>query len=388
MIKYLRSLSVAFLTALSLCAPSPVPAAGTLPLAMAQQVDINGQPLANCQVTFFVAGTPSTVQSSFADFGLTQAQSSPLNCDQTGRIPMFWLADGLIHVRLTDSFGAPIIDTTMQVLGPSSGGGGGGGTVDPTTIMATGDVKVRYGTGPLTGFVRCNALTIGNAGSGATERANADTQNLFVYLYNTDPNLVVSGGRSGNALNDFNAGKQLTMVDMRGRAAVGLGDMGNSPTTALLSTYFGNSPTTLGAAGGNQGAVIAATNLPPHTHNGSGSGLTGSENANHTHTGSGVTGAENQTHGHTIGAGQVYTPGGGPSGITAGGVSATAQTAAVTTGAESAQHNHNFSVTTGVESGAHQHPFSYSFTTDNGPGSSNPFPVVTPSMVMTYYMKL
>ncbi len=380
MIKSLKSLCIAALSAISIYA-GPVLAAGTLPLAMAQQIDINGQPLANCQVTFFVAGTPATVQSSFADFGLTQAQSSPLTCDQTGRIPMFWLADGLIHVRLTDSFGAPIIDTTMQVLGPSSGGGGGGGTVDPTTVLATGDVKARYGTGPLTGFVRMNALTIGNAVSGATERANADAQNLFVYLYNTDPNLTVSGGRSGNALNDFNAGKQLTLVDMRGRAPIGLGDMGNSATTALLSTYFGNSPTTLGAAGGNQGAALIAINLPPHGHGFS--GTTGSENANHTHTGSGNTGSESANHVH-----------GNSSLLTNSGLTAQANPGAViggtpvtpNTGIESASHTHSFSFTSSAESVAHQHAFSG--TTDNGPGNATPFPVVTPGMVMTFYMKL
>lgn len=383
MFKHLKSLVLTLCAALSLAVPAY--SAGTLPLAMAQQIDINGQPLANCQVTFFVAGIPATLQNNYADFGLTQAQSNPLSCDQTGRIPMFWLADGLIHVRLTDSFGTPIIDTTMQVLGPSSGGGGGGGTVDPTSIMSTGDIKARYGTGPLTGFVRCNALTIGNAGSGATERANADTQNLFVYLYNTDPNLVVSGGRTGNALNDFNAGKQMTLVDMRGRAPVGLGDMGNSATTALLSTYFGNSPTTLGAAGGNQGAALAASNLPPHTHNGSGSGTTGNNNADHTHTGAGTTSAEQQTHAHSYQSNNINSGGGAAFSVlvpigTGGG--------AFFSTTESAQHNHTYSFTTSGASANHQHPFSYAFTTDAGPGSSTPFPVVTPSMVMTFYMKL
>ncbi len=127
---------------------APALAAGTLPLAMVQQVDINGRPIAGCLVSFFVAGTVATPQNSFSDFGLTQNPNPILQCDQAGRVPMFWLADGLVHVRLTDAAGVSIIDTTMQVLGPSSGGGGGGSTVDPTSIMATGDAKVRYGTVP------------------------------------------------------------------------------------------------------------------------------------------------------------------------------------------------------------------------------------------------
>lgn len=242
---------------------SPAFAAGTLPLAMAQQIDINGQPLAACQVYFYVAGTVATPQNAYADFGLSASLGPQLSCDQTGRIPMFWLADGLIHVRLTDSSGLQIIDTTMQVLGPSSGGGGGGGTVDPTSIMATGDEKSRYGTGPLPGFVRENGLTIGNATSGATERANADTQALFIYLYGVDPNLVVSGGRTGNALNDYNANKTIVLPDMRGRVNAFLDDMGSTPSGRLTLSYFGCSPITLGCAGGSQNHTLTLAEIPP-----------------------------------------------------------------------------------------------------------------------------
>lgn len=259
---------------------SPSLAAGTIPLAMAQQVDINGAPLANCQVYFFVAGTPASPQNAFSDFALSQALPNPLSCDQSGRIPMFWLADGLIHVRLTDSSGLQIIDTTMQVLGPSSGGGGGGGTVDPTTVLATGDEKVRYGAGSLAGFVRENGLTIGNATSGASERANSDTQALFVYLYNTDPNLVVSGGRGSNALADYNANKTISLPDMRGRINAFLDDMGNTAAGRLSSPYFA-SPTTLGAAGGLQNMPgLATSNLPPYTPTGSVAMTTASSGVN------------------------------------------------------------------------------------------------------------
>jgi microcystin-dependent protein len=242
---------------------APLSAAGTLPLAMAQQVDINGKPLAGCQVLFFVAGTVSSPQNSFSDFSLSQNPNSILNCDQFGRVPMFWLADGLIHVRLTDSTGIQVLDTTMQVLGPSSGGGGGGGTVDPTTVLSTGDAKIRYGTGPLSGFVRENGLTIGNGSSGATERANADTQALFIYLYGTDPNLVVSGGRTGNALNDYNANKTIAMPDMRGRMPIGLDDMGNSAAGRFGTAAFtAGSATVIGSTIGSTQITLARSDLP------------------------------------------------------------------------------------------------------------------------------
>lgn len=247
LLKRLKTLVISAFTALSL-GVGPVMAAGTTPLSLVQQFDSSGTPLAGCLLYFYVAGTVATPQNAYSDFGLTNALPNPLQCDQSGRVPQHWLADGLIHIRLTNSSGVVQVDTTMQVLGPSSGGGGGGGTVDPTTILATGDVKVKYGTGALSGFVRLNGLTIGSATSGATERANADTQNLFVYLYNADPNLTVSGGRTGNALNDFNSNKKLTLPDARNRSIAALGDMGNTDAALFLGNTFtsGNS-TTLGA---------------------------------------------------------------------------------------------------------------------------------------------
>lgn len=244
---------------------APVLAAGTTPLALAIQRDSEGNDTPGCLVNFYVAGTVATPQNAFADFGLTTSLGPVLTCDQAGRVPMHWLADGLIHVRLTTAAGTPIVDTTLQVLGPSSGGGGGGGvTIDPTTIFATGDEKTRYGIGALTGWVRENGLTLGNATSGATERANADTQALWIYLYTTDANLAVSGGRTGNALNDYNANKQLTLPDMRGRGDWFLADMGNSASTVLTAATCA-SPLVLGFACGNQTYTVLPANLPPYT---------------------------------------------------------------------------------------------------------------------------
>lgn len=246
---------------------APVLAAGTTPLALAIQRDSEGNDVPGCLVNFYIAGTVATPQNAYADFGLTTSLGPVLTCDQAGRVPMHWLADGLIHVRLTTSAGTPIVDTTMQVLGPSTGGGGGGSTVDPTTIASTGDEKTRYGVGVIAGWVRENGLTIGNATSGASERANADTQVLWIYLYTTDANLAVSGGRTGNALNDYNAGKQLTLPDMRGRVNGFLADMGNSASTVLTAASCA-SPTVLGFACGNQTATLLIGNLPPITSSG------------------------------------------------------------------------------------------------------------------------
>lgn len=266
--KALKSLVFSLAAAVSLWTGAPALAAGTTPLSLVQQFDSSGAPLAGCQLYFFFAGSNSALQNAYQDFGLTVPLSNPVTCDQSGRVPQHWLADGLIHIRLTDSAGLAYVDTTMQVLGPSSGGGGGGSTVDPTTVLQTGDMKARYATGPIAGFVRANGLTLGNATSGATERANADTQALFISLYQSDPNLVVSGGRTGNALTDYNANKTIALPDGRGRLIAGLDDMGNSAAGRLTAAYFGTSATVLGATGGAQNQTLLTANLPAFTPTG------------------------------------------------------------------------------------------------------------------------
>lgn len=264
--------------------------AGTDPLALVQQFDQNGQPLAGCQLYFYVAGTVATPQQEYSDYGLTQPLPNPLSCDQTGRIPMHWLAAGLIHIRLTDANGTVYVDTTMQVLGPSSGGGGGGGGsgVDPTTIFATGDEKIRFTSETLTGWVILNGQTIGSATSGASQRANADTQNLFVYLWqncaspSSNNHCTVVGGLGSSALSDFNANKQIMLPDMRDRDVVGRDCMGNICAGGILSTNIasghGDGPDTAAAWGGlaNQTAstTIAQANLPNVNFNVSGISLT------------------------------------------------------------------------------------------------------------------
>jgi hypothetical protein len=237
-------------------------AAGTIAFSLSQQLDQYGNPLSGCQLYTIQAGTTSTPQNAYKDTALTLPQPNPMTCDAAGRLPQFFLADGQIKIRLTDKFGVPqVVADNILVIGPS-GGGGGGGTVDPTTIAATGDMKVSYGTGTLGGWVRANGRTIGSATSGATERANADTQALFQYLWTADPNLTVSGGRGANSLADWTANKAITLPDYRGRVIAGLDDMGNSAAGRLSASYFGATATTLGASGGAESTTLTLPQLP------------------------------------------------------------------------------------------------------------------------------
>jgi hypothetical protein len=141
-------------------------------------------------------------------------------------LPQFFVADGSIKLRLTDKNGVQIFTQDGLLVVGASSGGGGGSPVDPTTILQTGQMINMYNTGVLTGFVRANGRTIGSATSGATERANADCQTLFQYLWGADANLAVSGGRGASAAADWAANKTLTLPDSRGRTIAGLDDMG------------------------------------------------------------------------------------------------------------------------------------------------------------------
>lgn len=267
---FLRS---ALACVLALGAAPAARAAGTTPLALVQQFDQSGQPLAGCLVYFYVAGTVATPQQVYQDFGLTQTAPNPLQCDQSARVPQHWLADGLIHVRLTSAAGVVQLDSTLQVLGPSSGGGGGGGTtVDPSAVASTGDIKVRLSGEILIGWTILNGQTIGSATSGATQRANSDTQAQFVYLWGQcdDTKCPVPGGRGLTALADFNGNKQITLPDMRGKVPVGRDCMGGACAGILLASNITSGGSdgvdTPGAGGGlaNQTAktTLSAANIP------------------------------------------------------------------------------------------------------------------------------
>jgi hypothetical protein len=246
-----------------------VHAAGTVPgFSLTPQFNLSGAVMPGCKLYVIQAGTVATPQNSYQDTGLTVAQPNPLTCDASGRLPQWFVADGLIKVRLTDKNGLQVfVGDNLLVVGPSSGGGGGGGTIDPTTIATTGDVKATYGIGAITGWVRMNGRTVGSSTSGATERANSDVQALFSYLWNTDANLTVSGGRGANAAADWAANKTIALPDGRGRSMSGLDDMGNSDSSRLAGSLLASCRLALGCAGGESAHVLSASEIPSITSN-------------------------------------------------------------------------------------------------------------------------
>jgi len=255
--------------------------AGTIPLSMTQQLDEFGAPLAGGRLYLIQAGTTSTPQNGYQDSALTLPWPNPIVLDASGRLPQFFLADGSIKIRLVDVNGVEKLVADGIIVTGASSGGGGGSPVDPTTVLQTGWLQPIYGVGVISGFVRCNARTIGSATSGATERANADTSALYSFLWNGDPNLAVSTGRGASAAADYAASKTIALPDWRGRALAFLDDMGASAAGRLTSTYFGTAATVLGAASTpTESKALATGNLPAQTPTGSvgGSGLTYSFN--------------------------------------------------------------------------------------------------------------
>ncbi len=258
--------------------------AGTIfGLALSQQFDDNGDPLAGCKLYIYDAGT-STPAVAYEDFGLTVGLelSHPMVADSAGRIPQFWLADGSYRVRLVDADGNEIFDmSSVTALGASSGSVSTGSGVSDTALIQTGDFIWNPVSGTRTGFVRANGRTIGSSSSGGTERASSDCEDLFLFLWNNFSNsdCAVSGGRGGSAAADWAANKTIATLSMRGRCPYGLDDMGNSAASIISGA------TTAAAALGQESKVLVQGNLPSLNFSHS---LTA---ASHTHDTSGMTAA-------------------------------------------------------------------------------------------------
>ncbi|MCY1741152.1 hypothetical protein [Ensifer sp. SL37] len=99
-------------------------------------------------------------------------------------------------------------------------------------VVPTGAVAGFRMTTPPTGWIKENGGTIGSAASGATNRANADTQALFTLLWtNFDQTALPIQNSSGavttrgaSAAADFAAAKRMPLFDSRSRFLRGADD--------------------------------------------------------------------------------------------------------------------------------------------------------------------
>jgi hypothetical protein len=138
-----------------------------------------------------------------------------------------------------------------------SEGSGNWRALAPVSEFTTGDVKTTYKSIADPGWVMMNDGSIGNQFSAATTRANSDTLNLFLLLWNNiaDAWAPVSGGRGANAQADFDANKRLTLPRALGRSISASG-AGSSLTNRALGEYLGV-----------ETVALTSSNNGPHTHN-------------------------------------------------------------------------------------------------------------------------
>ena len=134
--------------------------------------------------------------------------------------------------------------------------------VTTTSAFNTGDVKITLKTTADSGWVLMDDKTIGNAASGATGRANADTVDLFTLLWNNTNNTdcPVTGlgspiaDRGASAAADFAANKMIALPKALGRA---------------LATYgsgSGLTARTLGQTTGVETHPLTTAELATHSH--------------------------------------------------------------------------------------------------------------------------
>jgi microcystin-dependent protein len=143
------------------------------------------------------------------------------------------------------------------------------GALNPPGVM-----QDYCGTTAPTGWVLASGRTIGSATSGGTERANADTVDLYTLLWdsfaNTELPIQDSTGtattRGASAAADFAANKRMPVPDLRGRIPAGKDNMGGTTASRLTSGGSGITGTTMGAAGGVQTVTLQATEMPVHNH--------------------------------------------------------------------------------------------------------------------------
>lgn len=172
---------------------------------------------------------PTVALNGLAALIVTKQGGQPL---AIGDMP----AGGMLELVVTSS--------GFQLLNPAHGGIWTG-TIVPTFRAIAQD-----------GWLLMNDLTIGNAGSGATGRANNDTEALFIVLwdYVTNTYAPVSGGRGASAQADHAALKTIALPKMLGRAMCVAGSGAGLTVRGLGQTL------------GEETHLLTVAEMPTHKH--------------------------------------------------------------------------------------------------------------------------
>lgn len=369
-----------------------------------------GSPAAGALAYFFVGGT-TTPLTVYEDAGEGTPQTDPVEADTNGRWPNVFIPFlDSYDVKVTTASGTQLYyPTNIPNADPNPSATTGTILTSSSQLFQTGGMRfeVAVGAAP-TGWVRANGLTIGNAISGATERANADTALLYTYLFDSAPDSVlpVTGGRGASASATFALGRPIALPDMRGGLAIGADTMGNTAAGrfATATIITGSSTVAASVAGGDAGAgnvrTLVVNNLAVHTHS-SGTLAMGSQSVDHTHAGT-TTAVSAGTPAGSVAAPTITshargdlvagTPGGGQSNV-GGGVTSGFNTGDTTdidsasapafSGSALGTHSHN--ITTAGVSANHSHTMSGSTAAS---GANEPMSVLSRSTLGTWLIKL
>lgn len=239
--------------------------ASTWPGSRIPFLDENGDPMVGAKLRFFNSGT-TTPQPVYSDAALATPIAQPILADSRGMFTRIFLnaTPGSYRVRLTDAEDVVIFDDDdIAVAQTATYEPPDTGSTSQSLLFRTGMLQPFYGETAPSGWVRANGRTIGSATSGATERANADCQDLFLHLWTVDSSLTVSTGRGGSAASDWAANKQITLPDLRDRVIVGLPAMGASDAGLIDDAVIAAA---LGSKGGAATVTLTTAEIPAHTH--------------------------------------------------------------------------------------------------------------------------
>jgi hypothetical protein len=145
---------------------------------------------------------------------------------------------------------------------------------NPTQILIGTPLQSLTATVP-PGYVSANGLTIGDASSNATNRANADTQFLFSSVWAACPNtqcpIFTSGGagssRGVSAAADYAAHKALAVQNMNAAALMGADSQSGTTTSLLVNVpVTSGSRTVPGSLLGENLHALLIAELAQHGH--------------------------------------------------------------------------------------------------------------------------
>lgn len=356
--------------------------------------DTTGAIARGAKAYFYAAGTGTPI-TVYQDGALTTPRTYPVTAGNNGVLPAIYLPYVDYRVRITTAAGGVIFDQdNIENQAPPAAS-----TLAENRLFGTGYIIARLSSGTLDGFARMNGRTIGSASSSATERANADCEDLFLYLWNNlgDSIATVSGGRGSTAAADWAANKTIVVPSMQGRLLAGVDDMGGTAANVLQVS------TTTSATNGSPTLTVASASGLARTMYAIIDGVaTGQITAI-----SGTTITLSSNYAGTTGSGKNVRFSFFPDAQAVAGVGG-GQSAIMTT-AEMATHNHTYADTghthslnfeSGLQGGAGGSATNggsppvgvtgntVTGITINNNGSSLPSSIVQPSRLVTFYLKL